>query len=389
VTHAVAVDAPRRLGQDRFESIGLVALFGVAATVQFSIAISQILLTVAVICWVGVLVVHRERFDAPSFFWPLAAYGGLTLISAAFSPDPWTSIVDCKQLVLFLLVPITYRFVSGARGLTLMTVVITTAGVSAAIGIFEYGILHFDHLSQRPPGLLGHYMTYSGLLMIVLVVALARVLFGQSERTWAALVMPALAVAVAVTFTRSASVGVCAAAAVLFALKDFRLFAIVPVVAAVFIAAAPGQITKRFASTFDMSNATVRDRVAMIHIGERMVLAHPLTGVGPNMVQPLYAQYRGPDAVEQINPHLHNVPVQIAAERGLPALAVFIWFMAALVRDVWKRFRAGGQRFLPAAALGTVTALLTAGLFEYNFGDSEVLMLFLIIVTLPAAAGRS
>ena len=35
-----------------------------------------------------------------------------------------------------------------------------------------------------------------------------------------------------------------------------------------------------------------------------------------------------------------------------------------------------------------VTALLTAGLFEYNFGDSEVLMLFLIIVTLPRG-GRS
>jgi hypothetical protein len=36
-----------------------------------------------------------------------------------------------------------------------------------------------------------------------------------------------------------------------------------------------------------------------------------------------------------------------------------------------------------------VVALLTAGLFEYNFGDSEVLMLFLIVVTLPAAAMRS
>jgi hypothetical protein len=36
--------------------------------------------------------------------------------------------------------------------------------------------------------------------------------------------------------------------------------------------------------------------------------------------------------------------------------------------------------------MATVMALVTAGLFEYNFGDSEVLMLFLIIVTLPAAA---
>jgi O-antigen ligase len=107
------------------------------------------------------------------------------------------------------------------------------------------------------------------------------------------------------------------------------------------------------------------------------------------MVQPLYAQYRGDDAVNQVNPHLHNVPLQIAAERGLPALAVWLWFIVAVVRDLWQRFRSGEAPFLATAALACVTALLTAGLFEYNFGDSEVLMLFLIVITLPAAASRA
>ena len=43
---------------------------------------------------------------------------------------------------------------------------------------------------------------------------------------------------------------------------------------------------------------------------------------------------------------------------------------------------------LAAAGLAAVVAMLVAGLFEYNFGDSEFLMLFLIIVTLPFAASR-
>jgi hypothetical protein len=33
--------------------------------------------------------------------------------------------------------------------------------------------------------------------------------------------------------------------------------------------------------------------------------------------------------------------------------------------------------------------MMTAGMFEYNFGDSEFLMLFLLLVTLPYAAARS
>jgi hypothetical protein len=43
---------------------------------------------------------------------------------------------------------------------------------------------------------------------------------------------------------------------------------------------------------------------------------------------------------------------------------------------------------LAATALASVAAMLAAGLFEYNFGDSEFLMLFLVLITLPFAAAR-
>ena len=386
MTDAIALDAPR---DDRLELYGAVTIMGVAAALQFSIAIAQVLLTVAVVCWIAVLVVRQERLDVPAFFWPLTAYAGVTLVAAAFSIDPRTSIVDCKQLVLFLIVPITCRFVTGQRRLTLMTVVLTSAAISAAFGVFQYAILHYDFLGMRPRGTLGHWMTFSGLLMAAISVAVARVLFGRGERTWAALVLPALAVGVAVTFTRSAEVGIFAAVALLFSLKDFRLFAILPIVAAIAIAVAPGQITQRFVSMFDKKDVTRVDRVAMLREGGRMIAAHPLVGVGPNMVQRRYAEYRGDDAVNESNPHLHNNPVQIAAERGLPAVALWLWFLGVLWRDLWRRFRTETERFLPAAALAAITAMFTAGLFEYNFGDSEFLMLFLIIVSLPFATERS
>ena len=393
VNNALALDAPPQVERHGLEQTGALALFAMAGAVQFSIALAQILLAIALVCWVTLLLVRRERFEAPGFFWPMLAYAAATLVSAALSSDPRTSLVDCKQLVLFLLVPLVCRFVNGTRGHTLLTVVLTCAAVSAVFGIVQYGILHYDNLGQRPQGTLGHWMTYSGLLMIVIAVAAARVLFARSDRTWAALVLPALGVAVAITFTRGAAVGACAAVALLFALKDFRLFAILPILAAIFIMVAPGQISKRYASMFNMNDPTVHDRVTMMRVGGRMIRAHPLTGVGPNMVQRLYVDFKGPDSlvgpdgVTHINPHLHNDFLQIAAERGLPALAIWLWFVAWLVRDLWTRFKKG-QRALAACAMATVTALLTAGLFEYNFGDSEVLMLFLTIITLPAAGDR-
>jgi hypothetical protein len=35
--------------------------------------------------------------------------------------------------------------------------------------------------------------------------------------------------------------------------------------------------------------------------------------------------------------------------------------------------------------LGALAAVLVAGLFEYNLGDSEVLMLFLLLTAVPFA----
>ena len=387
MTVAAAATLPRR--HAALEQVGLAAVYGVAGSLQFSIAVAQILLTVAVACWLALVILDRETIEIPSFAWPLGAYVVVTLIATAFSPDPRAGLMASKQLVLLLLIPLVYRFAAGPRAATLVTVIVTCAAASAIVGIVQYGVLHYDNLGQRPQGTLGHYMTYSGLLMLVIGAALARVLFGTRERMWPALVMPALLVALPLTFARSAEVGVCAAVALLLFLKDRRLLAMLPVVAALFFVLAPARVTDRFESIFNLKDPTSRDRVAMLKEGAHMISDHPLLGIGPNMVQPLYAQYREPDAVNAVNPHLHNVPMQIAAERGLPALAIWLWFIVGLILALARQLRVTHQRMLAASGLATVTAMLAAGMFEYNFGDSEFLMLFLILVTLPFAAARS
>ena len=107
----------------------------------------------------------------------------------------------------------------------------------------------------------------------------------------------------------------------LFLLKDRRLIGVLPIAAAVLVALAPAAITSRAYSMFDMNDPTNRDRVAMLEAGRAIVRDHPLTGVGPDMVRMVYPPITAmPWAVEPTNAHLHNVPVQIAAERGLPAL---------------------------------------------------------------------
>lgn len=384
---AVMVSETRAATVQRLDRVGWWALAAAVASVQISIAAAQIGVTIAALAWMARACLTGAP-EMPRFAWPLAVYAALTLLSAALSRDPAVSVPDTKQLVLFLLVPVVYEFGRGARARTLATIALSVGAASALVGIVQYGVLNYDNLGRRPQGTLSHWMTYSGTLMLVICATVARLLFDARDRVWAFLVMPALVAGLGLTFTRSAWVGVSAGVGTAFLLKDRRLVGVLPIVVAVLVAVAPGAVTNRVYSMFDRNDPTNRDRMAMLEAGKAIVRDHPLTGVGPDMIARVYPGYRVPWAVQPNNPHLHNVPVQIAAERGLPALAAWFWFLASATRGSWRRLRRTRHPSLAAGALAAIVAMFTAGLFEYNFGDSEFLMLFLVLVTLPSAADR-
>ncbi len=392
-TTTTALGAPLFRG-DKLEVATMGALLGFLAASQLSVAPAYVLLAVTFACWAAVVKVHHERIQVPTMFWLLAAYGAVTVVSALNSADPARSLIDCKQLVLFLIVPVVYRFARGPRALVFATVIISVGAISALIGIVQYGVLHYDNLGKRPQGALTHYMTYSGVLMLVACAAVARLLYRRGSapsgaQLWTALVMPALIVALAFTLTRSVWIGTLVGVGVLFVLKARRLLAVLPLVALLAIILAPAVVTARMYSVFDVNDPSNRDRFAMLRSGVEMIRDHPLTGVGPDMVKTLYADYRQPWAVNELNVHLHNVPMQIAAERGIPALLIWLAFIGFVARDLLRRLKTSRHPSLAAAGLAALAAMLSAGIFEYNFGDSEFLMLFLVLITLPYASDRS
>ena len=118
-----------------------------------------------------------------------------------------------------------------------------------------------------------------------------------------------------------------------------------------------------------------------------------MTGIGPGQVKRAYPIYAPPEALRRHTSHLHNTPLQIAVERGLVGLAFWLWiFVAFFVRAgrVLRRVPAAAtaDRALVIGALAAVTAFLVSGLFEYNFGDTEVLLVALSAMALPFVVER-
>jgi O-antigen ligase len=126
----------------------------------------------------------------------------------------------------------------------------------------------------------------------------------------------------------------------------------------------------------------------MLEAGLAMIRERPLFGLGPELVERRYAIYRSPAAPRYDVPHLHNNLLQLAAERGLPALASYLGLTLAAMAVAWRELaREGGSKSRRADLyVGVMLALLAfnlAGLFENNWGDTEVQRPVLFVLAIP------
>lgn len=232
-------------------------------------------------------------------------------------------------------------------------------------------------------------MTYAGLLMVLVLVLLARALSpGEPPRSrildgaiGALGILP-----LALSLTRNAYVGFAAGAVVLLLLvRPKGALLLVPLSMALWLAA-PEAVRDRARSAFDPADETVRDRLAMWKAGRLMVRDRPVFGVGPGRVQEVYPEYRQPGYVDPVVGHLHNNVLMVAAETGLPSAGFYLWFVAAVLAGGVRRARSPGDDPVKPFARGAVAAsaaLFVAGMFEYNFGDVEILVPTLALSVFP------
>ena len=377
----------------RKAAFALLLLFAVLTPV---ISAAYAVFGLLAVSWIASLVVERRFPD--SLRSPFALLAGalalLTAASAVFSRDPAVSVRHLGGLTLLLLVPIAMDLVEdlpAARRVVLAPAISGTA--LALLGIWQF-LQGADDLSHRIRGTLSHYMTFSGLASVAAGILLGLALEGRGRWRVAGLVSVIPLIAILFTFTRGTYVGILAALLLYAAVRRPKfLLLLAPALVVVFLLA-PSGIRERIRSIGDLSDRTNRDRIAMVHAGARMVRDYPIFGLGPEMVKPYYPLYRDPDAPRWTVPHLHNNVVQIAASSGVFAAGVYVaWITLFLARAVFlvRRAREPDRRAIWAGALIAGTALCVAGLFEYNFGDTEVEMATLLVLALPfsRAAGAA
>ena len=356
------------------------------ASVAFSLTIAgaNILLGLTFVVWIPALVLRQTSVPWRSIYVPALAWTAWSIISALSSSKPQLSLPGLANLATLLLIPMTVSLLTLPRWYRFLRLIAGVSALSSLIALVQILVNGVD-LEHRAAGVFSHYMTFGGWTMAVMLLLVGEALRGDRGRLrWILPVLGLHTVVLSLSLTRNAWVGIAAALGLALILWGSRALMAAPLVLIVALTLLPSTVIDRIISITDTTLPANRDRIAMIEAGVKMATDHPWVGVGPKMVKELYPRYRTDDAVRPRVSHLHCNPVHITAERGLPALAAYAVMLGLFVVSV-IRTREKSLAGPMASCLLAVVGLTTAGLFEYNWGDAEIWILTLFILTVPTA----
>jgi O-antigen ligase len=374
--------------------------FASAAAVLFSIAASQILLALAL----AALLFSGAPLRLPANWKIIALFLLGTLLSLVFSQDPAGGLPQVRKIFVFtsiLLIASTLREAVWVRRLYLLW-----AGIGALVAIralVQFGAkvnearalgrpFYDYYVVERITGFMSHWMTFGGQEMFALLMLAAFVFFAPGgHRLLCAVCGAFMGAAIVLGFTRSIWIATFAGGLYLLWFRKRALVAAVPVLLAVAWFAAPGMVRARFTSLFRPGKVdSNQHRVVSWRTGWEMIKARPLTGLGPEEVKRRFDEFVPADVPRPLPTgwygHLHNIYLHYAAERGLVVLVILLWLFAAGLWDFTRGLRAlppgpSDERFLLHGGIAILIATMIEGLFEHNLGDSEVLTMFLIVIT--------
>jgi O-antigen ligase len=329
-------------------------------------------------------------------------FSAVTLASALASGYPATSLAASKGLLLAAALYVTANALPGSEAAHRVLVALAAVvAIAAVVGLLQVGLCPgpepdygsrawLYHRCFRARGFFSIYMTLAGVLNLVLLATLPLLLPGRALTRW--LIPPwvlTLAGFVA-TDTRGAWLGFVSGALALLPMTRRGRWLLIGglLVLGLIATLGPQHLRQRFLSMGDPGDRTVKERVYMWRSGLAMWQTSPWLGVGPGGVKREYGRYALPEAIKKRTGHVHNTPLQILVEQGVIGLAAWLWIWGEFyVRAVGFLRRlpdtAAQDRALIAGSLAAIAGFLVAGLTEYNFGDSEVVMVAWTIMAVP------
>jgi hypothetical protein len=246
----------------------------------------------------------------------------------------------------------------------------------------------------RATGFYDHWTTYSEVLQLIASLAVGLFIALRRKRSWqGALLLAAIlgqSAALLLTVTRASWLALLISTAVIVLAGASRRTVLIAAAGALILIPSALFVLqqKRNVSFFDKNDGSITYRETVWREGFALLTSKPrhlLVGIGMNSIKRHWPEWGFFDHGRLPIGHMHSTPLQLALERGVPALIAWLVLMFVYGRMLYRRLRSKSlenwiERGTVLGALGGLVGFISSGIVHYNWGDSEVVMVFYIIM---------
>jgi len=265
----------------------------------------------------------------------------------------------------------------------------------------------------RATGFYSHWVTYSQALMLIASLALGLFIALPQKRNRIALLLlialAGLGLALLLTVTRASWLGFLVSAIVIVLAGTSRRtilivgLVLIPVVLAGFFILQQ----QRHVGFVDQKDASITWRQTVWHEGFALLISKPrhlIIGVGMDSLKSHWREWGLFDQGRIPIGHMHSDFLEIALERGVPALILWLILLGLYARTLWQSLRRLRHqephdvavdtfgpwidRGIVLGALGGLAGFVVSGVVHYNWGDSTVMMIFYFLMALSLVVHR-
>lgn len=254
----------------------------------------------------------------------------------------------------------------------------------------------------RASGFFSQYVSYAEVLQLIIALALGLFVSLPNKRSGTSVLLlialTGFCFALLLTVTRASWFGCAISSTIILLLAVQRrtlifigLLAVPLILSGLFVLQ-----QKRNVGFLDQKDHSTTWRETVWREGVHLLVSNPrhlLIGVGMDSIKKRWRQWGLFDGGRLPWGHMHSNLLQIALERGLPALSLWLAFLFVYARTLWRLLKSEAklgwmERGILLGALGGLAGFFSSGLVHYNWGDSEVVMVLYLIMGLSLAVHR-
>ena len=370
------------------------------ASIGFFMALSSVSLAAWVLLW-GFKVFKEKDTSTFRFLFKeykfvlifVAGYVFIELLSRLFAVFPDEALIGIKRYLLVLVFFANPGIIKSKESiLKYLTIILTVFSLLSCVELYKFAVnLSSNLLTTSFAEIRIDYFSYPItnaemkmlLLMTTLPFLISKKTYNISKRYLVIILLP-LVISLFLTQSRNVYLAVFTSLLVYGIFRNWKFLVSFVLFISICWVIAPDSVKDRTRSIFDLNHPSNKSRLVMWNVGMQVFKDHPVIGVGDNQITEVYKLYKKPESHGE-GSHFHSNIVMILVTTGIAGFIMYLLFWVSLFYYTVKDYRKSTEEFDRALLWGIILSMISfniSGIFEWNFGDWEVVTLLYYIISL-------